>query len=57
MRLLESYVRRAKIEDSESLANIIVESWRSAYSDLIPIRMEMVKWKLKIRIYMNFMRI
>lgn len=29
-------VRRAAIEDSESLAHIIVESWRSAYSDLIP---------------------
>lgn len=34
--LLETYVRRAVIGDSKSLANIIVESWRSAYSDLIP---------------------
>lgn len=33
---LKIQVRRAVIEDSESLANIIVESWRSAYSDLIP---------------------
>ncbi|MCQ4924548.1 GNAT family N-acetyltransferase [Tissierella carlieri] len=29
-------IRRARIEDAESLANIIVESWRSAYIDIIP---------------------
>lgn len=29
-------VRRAVLEDSECLAHIIVESWRSAYSDIIP---------------------
>ena len=29
-------VRRAVLEDSECLAHIIVESWRAAYSDLIP---------------------
>ena len=29
-------IRRAVIEDAESLANIIVESWRSSYSSIIP---------------------
>ncbi len=29
-------VRRAVLEDAKSLAHIIVESWKSAYEDLIP---------------------
>lgn len=29
-------IRRAVIDDAESLANIIVESWRTAYSSIIP---------------------
>lgn len=29
-------IRKAIKEDAESLANIIVESWKSAYSDIIP---------------------
>lgn len=36
MILLRCEIRRAVTGDSKSLANIIVESWRSAYSDLIP---------------------
>lgn len=33
---MEYSVRRAIIEDTSSLAHIIVESWRSAYSNLLP---------------------
>lgn len=29
-------IRAAKREDDSSLANIIVESWKSAYSEIIP---------------------
>lgn len=29
-------IKRAKLGDAESLAHIIVESWRSAYFNLIP---------------------
>lgn len=36
MILLECEVRRAVMEDAKSLANILVESWRSSYSDIIP---------------------
>ncbi len=36
MTLLKYEIRRAMIDDAESLANIIVESWRSAYSSIIP---------------------
>lgn len=36
-------VRRAVIEDARSLANIIVESWRAAYSNIIP-EDEMIKF-------------
>lgn len=41
-------IRRARMDDAESLANIIVESWRSAYADIIP-RDEIVKFLDKER--------
>ena len=36
MIALEFEVRRAVVEDAKSLANIIVESWRVAYKDILP---------------------
>lgn len=33
---MEIEIRAAKKEDASSLANIIVESWKSAYSEIIP---------------------
>lgn len=41
-------IRRAVLEDASSLANIIVESWRSTYSNLIP-KDEIIKYYDKDR--------
>ncbi|MBU5425553.1 GNAT family N-acetyltransferase [Tissierella pigra] len=46
-------IRRAVIDDAESLANIIVESWKSAYSSIIPAD-EMVKFLDKQRRQQQF---
>lgn len=46
-------IRRAVLEDASSLANIIVESWRSAYSDLIP-KDEIIKYLDKERRQQQF---
>ena len=46
-------IRRAVIDDAASLANIIVESWKSAYSSIIPAT-EMVKFLDKQRRQQQF---
>ena len=48
-------VRRAVVEDAEFLANIIVESWRSSYSDIIP-EDEIIKFLYKQRRQQQFER-
>lgn len=48
-------VRRAVIEDAKSLSNIIVESWRSAYCDVIP-EDEIIKFLDKQRRQQQFER-
>lgn len=53
--LLKCKVRGAVKEDAEFLANIIVESWRSAYSDKIP-KDEIVKFLDKQRRQQQFER-
>lgn len=52
---LEIEVRRARVEDAKSLANIIVESWRLAYENILP-REEMGKFLDKERRQQQFKR-
>ncbi len=40
-------IRRAVTDDVKALANIIVESWRSAYSEIIP-KDEIVRFWIRI---------
>ncbi len=52
---MEYEVRKALIEDAESLGNIIVESWKAAYSNIIP-KDEMAKFLDKERRKRQFER-
>lgn len=53
--LLKIKVRRALLEDAKSLGHIIVESWRSAYEDIIP-KDEITKFLDKNRRQQQFER-
>jgi hypothetical protein len=53
--ILEYEVRKALMEDTESLGNIIVESWKAAYSNIIP-EDEMAKFLDKERRKRQFER-
>lgn len=52
---LKYEIRRAALDDASSLANIIVESWKSAYTDIIPAD-EMTKYLDKQRRQQQFER-
>lgn len=55
MILLAYEIRRAVTDDVKALANIIVESWRSAYSEIIP-KDEIVRFLDKDRRQKQFER-